>query len=284
MPNVDQFESVFQSAVKAVYHYVAPTIRRPVLITDLPQEKATALTAQVRDFLRVLQPTPDWRTIAGDQVQTVPQMLEAVATHQPDLICTYRNLHSTTGAWSHSLGRHLDVLTQKVGCPVLVIPHPSQADALSKTLHDTNRVMAMTDHLAGADQLVHYAAALTQPQGVLQLSHIEDDAVFDRYIAVIARIPEIDTDMARKRLKQQLLKEPADYIASCRRELRQKRSAITIEPIVMMGHRLKTYQALIEQHRVDLLVLNTKDEDQLAMHGMAYPLAVELRDTPLLLL
>jgi len=30
--------------------------------------------------------------------------------------------------------------------------------------------------------------------------------------------------------------------------------------------------------------LNTKDEDQLAMHGLAYPLAVELRQIPLLML
>ena len=28
----------------------------------------------------------------------------------------------------------------------------------------------------------------------------------------------------------------------------------------------------------------TKDEDQMAMHGVAYPLAVELRETPLLML
>jgi hypothetical protein len=30
--------------------------------------------------------------------------------------------------------------------------------------------------------------------------------------------------------------------------------------------------------------MNTKDEDQLAMHGLAYPLAIELRTIPLLML
>lgn len=30
--------------------------------------------------------------------------------------------------------------------------------------------------------------------------------------------------------------------------------------------------------------MHTKDEDQSAMHGLAYPLAVELRETPLLML
>ena len=44
------------------------------------------------------------------------------------------------------------------------------------------------------------------------------------------------------------------------------------------------YKKLIEQHEVDLLLLHTKDEDQLAMHGLAYPVTVELRDIPLLLI
>ena len=38
------------------------------------------------------------------------------------------------------------------------------------------------------------------------------------------------------------------------------------------------------EHGIDLLVMHTKDEDQLAMHGLAYPLAIELRDIPLLLI
>ena len=50
------------------------------------------------------------------------------------------------------------------------------------------------------------------------------------------------------------------------------------------GHRLREYQQLIDEHSVALLVIHTKDEDQLAMHGLAYPLAVELRHTPLLMI
>ena len=59
---------------------------------------------------------------------------------------------------------------------------------------------------------------------------------------------------------------------------------VDIKSIVTLGHRLKEYRTLIEQHEVDLLVFDTKDEDQLAMHGLSYPLAVELRQIPLLML
>jgi hypothetical protein len=57
-----------------------------------------------------------------------------------------------------------------------------------------------------------------------------------------------------------------------------------VNEIISLGHRLRTYVELVESHTVSLLVLNTKDEDQHAMHGLAYPLAVELRQIPLLML
>jgi hypothetical protein len=53
---------------------------------------------------------------------------------------------------------------------------------------------------------------------------------------------------------------------------------------VTHGHHLSEYRRLVQEHDVDLLVMNTKDEGQLAMHGLAYPLAIEIRSIPLLLL
>jgi len=57
-----------------------------------------------------------------------------------------------------------------------------------------------------------------------------------------------------------------------------------VESTVAMGHVLSLYQSLIIDHEIDLLVMNTKDEGQLAMHGTAYSLSVELEEIPLLLL
>ena len=103
---------------------------------------------------------------------------------------------------------------------------------------------------------------------------------------VIARIPEVDTETARETIKAQLLKEPRDYIESCAEVLARdaKDLSLTVELVVAMGHRLSEYENLIQEHEVDLLVINTKDEDQFAMHGIAYPLAVEMRQIPLLML
>ena len=43
-----------------------------------------------------------------------------------------------------------------------------------------------------------------------------------------------------------------------------------------MGRRVDEYGDIVVKREIDLLVLHTKDDDQLAMHGAAYALAVEL--------
>ena len=97
-------------------------------------------------------------------------------------------------------------------------------------------------------------------------------------------IPSLNTATAEQALRDQLLKEPKDYIQSTVEILETLGLDLKVQPIVATGNHLRDYRSFIEQHRVDLLVMNTKDDDQLAMHGLAYPLAVELRNTPMLLL
>jgi hypothetical protein len=144
--------------------------------------------------------------------------------------------------------------------------------------------MAMTDDLTGDERLVNYAVRLTEEHGTLFLTHVEDEAVFHRYLETIAKIPTIDTEVAREEILRQLLKEPADYIESVRQTLAAENLAIDTEAVVTTGHRLSEYKRLVDEHQVDILVLNTRDEDQLAMNGLAYPLAVELRNISLLML
>jgi hypothetical protein len=47
---------------------------------------------------------------------------------------------------------------------------------------------------------------------------------------------------------------------------------------------LSDYESIIQENAIDLLVLNTKESGQLAMNGIAYAIAVEFKDRPLLLL
>ena len=289
MTNIDQFESAFKAASKLTYRYQPLSVSSIMVVTDLDEAAARAFSERVRGFLQVLTQHRDggekitWQVVTAAQYESVGELLSLVERASPDLICTYRNLRDAAWQWEYSLGAYLDVLAQLTTPPVLVLPHPD-AELPADRMLDTNSVMAMTDHLVGDDSLVNAAVDFTEPGGTLLLTHVEDRATLERYIEAISKIPEIDTEVARERISEQLLKEPRDYIATCAAVLREIGVSIQVKEIVTLGHHVADYRRLVDEHQVDLLVLHTKDEDQLAMHGMAYPLSVELRDVPVLML
>ncbi len=286
MTNIDQFESVFKSADKARFLLEKSSLKSVFVVTDLVGDEAAAYHSEIGRFLATLtsECDLDWRLITGDESADIAKLLQLIEAEPPDLICTYRNLHLAIPDFPHSLGVFVDVLTQVVTIPVLLFPSPRMLRDGKATLRTPDVVMAVTDHLTGDHHLVSQAAFFANPAGQLFLTHVEDEATFNRYIETIGKIPEIDTDFAREAILEQLLKEPHDYIRSCREVLTKADPNLKIEELVTAGHRLSDYKRLVEEHNVSLLVMNTKDDEQLAMHGVAYPLAVELRATPLLLL
>ena len=286
MTIVDQFESVFRSAARTVFQAEPVEIESVLVISDGDGSAAEEFAARSRSFLEILDQRENlrWTTVSGSEYGTVPDLLDRVETERPGLICTHRHLHSESWRWPYTLGEYLDVLTQATTTPVLVIPHPERPEFQQLAGRRPRSVMAMTDHLTGDHRLVNYAAHVTHPGGRLLLGHVEDDVIFERYMEAISKISTINTDVARKEIKARLLKDPEDYVDSCRKGLARVWPELTVEAMVTSGHHIRAYRHLVEEHKVDLLVMNTKDEDQLAMHGLAYSLAIELRAIPLLLL
>ncbi len=284
MAKLNVFESIFRSADKPAYAYRRVEIARVLVVTDLSDAEGAPLVEQVRSFLSVLGKDLEWRHLGGADFGSVGRLLEQVEGAAPDLIVTYRHLHSNAWRWPHGLGEYLDVLTQATGIPVLVLPHPDAERALPHAIANTDCVMAITDHLTADARLVDCALRLTAPSGTCWLTHIESQRQFDRFLAAVEKIPEIETEDVRQLVEAQLLKEPRDYIESCRLEIEARGVPVVIEAIVAMGDRVEQYHRLVEEHRVDLLVLNTMDGDQPAMHGQAVPLAGKLRSIPLLML
>lgn len=283
MTEIDQFESFFKSADKTLFQHEDVSVNKVLVVSDGDSAAAAEFAAICRTFLAVLGGEVEWQVMEGSQFDSVGGLLQLVGQNGPDLICTHRYLQMQAREYPYSLGTYLDVLTQVSAIPIVVMPHPkSIPDA--KPLGDTACVMAITSHFTGDNHLASRAAHITQPGGRLWLTHVEDQATLDRYLTTISKIPEIDTDTARETLQGQLLKEPHDYIESCRAGLREAGVDVQVENVVVLGHHLRDYKKLIEAHEIDLIVLNTKDEDQLAMHGVAYSLTVELRDIPMLLL
>ena len=284
MAQVDEFESIFRSALVDIYEYNLLDINSVLLITDKTGEEIKDYLQDIQRFLGVLGTSVTWNVLNADDFTTTQDLLESVEQDKPDIICSYRNLKSEDWVYQHSLGSYLDVLIQQAGAPVLILPHPNANYAHDHAMENTDRVMAITDHLSNDHRLINYAVRFTQVEGSVFLTHMEDQAIFERYMDVISKVSAINTDDAIKGIKEQLLKEPQNYIESCQKVLQENNLPVTVKDIVTFGDRMAEYKKLILDHKVDLLIMNAKDYDQLAMHGMAYPLAIELRQIPLLML
>lgn len=284
MTKVDQFESAFRAASKTPFKYAAVQVESVLVVADAGEAESRAFSERARAFLSVLEQGENvrWASVNGDDFDTVPELLEIIERERPGLICTYRHLHSDSWQWPYTLGEYIDVLTQATTTPVLVLPHPKRA--AGRPVTDTSVVVAMTDHLVGDDRLVNWAARFTADDGTLVLSNVDDDVAFERFMEVIGKVPSINTDDARAQIGERLSRDAHDYINSCARGLSRSGRPITVDEIVTRGHHLSEYRRIVEEKDADLLVMNTKDDDQLAMHGLAYPLAIEVRSIPLLLL
>ena len=283
MLKIDQFESAFRSAAKTRFDLEPVELSRALIVSDLSEDEAPAYEERVRTFAEALGDL-EWHTARAGAYDSVQSLFSIVELQQPHLICTYRNLGSEAWRLPFSLGTTVDVLTQASPVPVLLLPHPHAGREAEHAMEDTDSVMIVTDHLTGDNRLVSWAVRFTGDHGTLHLTHIEDEDVFARYVGVIDKLPGIDTDDARERIRRQLLKEPREFMDTVRESLEAAKIEIAIEGVVRMGHELEQYRSLVSEHEVDLLVFNTKDERQLGMNGLAYALATELRSIPLLML
>ena len=263
-------------------------VEKVLVITDQPEDKSKVFVEQVQAYLEafVQRYSPKWSQLNRGDFVSVGDLLNQIEETKPDLICTYRNLFASAAEFPYSLGVYVDVLTQATEIPILLMPRPeTQSDADSRRIvkAGTAKVMAITDHLAGDHRLVNVASKLVQAGGKLLLTHVEDQFYFERILSVIDKIAEIDSEVAKTAILEQLLAEPRDYIESCRASIETTEN-VQVESIVTVGHFMGDHRRLIEENNVDLLILHTKDDDQLAMHGLAYPIAVELRHIPMLML
>ena len=284
MSTVDQFESVFKAAAKSTYVHEKSTIKKVLVATDLEGAEANYFLQATKTYLGEVASECDWLLLEGKDFSGARGLLQRVESIHPDLTVAYRHLGSESWRWPYGLGECLDVLTQVTPNPVLVLPHPETKKAADAVSQAPQNVMAVSSHLGTDNTLIAQAIHFTASNGKLSLSHVEDETTFERYLGAIAKIPDIDTEVARECILERLLNDARDFAHAVREEVEKKGLSIEIEGVAKVGRRLIDYRVMVEEGKVDLLVMNAKDEDQMAMHGMAYPLAVELRSVPLLLL
>jgi len=290
MPDAFSFESQFRGAIRQRYRHEPLRIERVLIVTDLPVDRAEAVRQSTQRLLGKLPAMAGaaWELITAADFPQLPALVARIEAERPGLIVASRNLGEHPRFPDNSLGTYVDNLTQATDVPVLVLPVRRDDDEgareLVEQLRGTERVLVVTDHLTEDPALIRWGAELTLPEGRLFLTHIEDESIFERYLAVISRIPEIDDDVARRTLGERLLKEARDFCVEAARGLTAEGAHVTVEPMVAMGEPVAVVREWLATHEVDLVVADAKDPQSAAMSALTHTLAVEFLGTPLLLL
>ena len=285
MSDLGAFESTFRRALRNNFEYSETNIRRVLIITDKNSSDSAQFIKDIHRFLANTYSIQGYEalTLEGSDFAPWPVLKKKILDLEPDLIVSYRLLWVTGIRAQKSLGSYIDLLSQDTDIPVLVMPHPG-LHSIEKILAEPGGVMVATEHGWDDHRQVNYALEFAQRGQPLILVHIEDEDTFEYYMDAVEKIPAIDTQLARDLIKEQLLAGPTHYAESIMEYIKENGLGIELVIHNKFGHLITAYHRLMEKHMTDLLITNTKDDTQLAMHSIGYSLAVEFRETPILLL
>ena len=278
MLKLDHFASLFRAADKDRIIIPDVSIHRILLVTDMNHEESLQLWDRWKGLF---EPSVDIRIFDAEISQRLPSLIEAMKPVECDLVITYRCLHSDAWQYPYAIGSYVEVLTQIMPFPVLLMPHPQQhTDTYTKPKH----LLLFSSELTNESELVGFANAfVTSKDQSLTMVQMDDQATYDRIFEIISKIPQIDTDDAQYYIQERRSLEMKDWVMRCIDALEKKGNAPHLSYMDIHDPSMKKCASLIEEHQADLLIINTKDDEQLAIHGLAYPIMVQFRNIPLLL-
>ena len=281
---IDEFESQFRRAAKEHFKFESIGWEKILIVVEKPEVlegHVNQLSANMLGSKFAASPKVEVFSLLPQE--PVTEFIKRIKEIEPSLIITHRHLFHLSPQQIQSLGIHIDVITQSTDIPVLLIPETDSCES-----HDIpttfKKVIVLSDHLPKDSHLISYGISVAAENAELILVDMEDRLAFDRFIEIVSKIPEIDTELAREKVKEQLFKEAEEFQDDCLATLVELNLPLTLKKEVRFGSTVADFRELVSAHNADLIVMNTKDHEQLAMHGLAYPLAVEFTDIPLVML
>ena len=143
MSSIDQFESVFRSAVSPNYEPRPFPLQSVLLMSDLDDEAERAYPMDVERFFSGSRPYKI-TSLPQEQSASIPTLVSQVGElappHHP-----YRHVHNEVAEHAYTLGDHIEVLTQVTDAPILLFPHPNAWP--QERFVAPSRVLVLTDHL-----------------------------------------------------------------------------------------------------------------------------------------
>ena len=277
MLKLDHFASIFRAADKE--RILIPHIRisKVLLVTDVDKPESMKAWNKWKSFFPV---DITMEVLDGEESRDISLITKKVKDSQCDIIVSYRCLHTDNWRYPYAVGSYVEVLTQMTDIPVLLFPHIYEDQ---KEYSIPKSVLLMSEDLKKEEELLGYASSLCNEESSITLVDLEDTVYLDRILSIISKIPQLDTDMAEKRIREQLQNESLDWVERSKERMAKCSAPPTLHHARLSQSSMSTCIEFVEQSDADMIVLNAKNTDQLSIHGLVYPFMVQFRSLPLLL-
>lgn len=277
MLKLDHFASIFRAADKETIAIREREIVKVLIVTDVGYEKSLEIWERWRAFFFQ---TVTVRVLHGEESLDISTITEKLDEADCDLIVSYRCLHSENWRYPHAIGSYVEVITQLTSKPVLLMPHIRED---TKDYAPPESIVLLSNDLTKASDALAWACCFRGHRSRCTLVELENMVHFNRVLDVIAKIPQLDTDVAREKIMKQMHTDSADWVIRSQKILKNWKRPPSLARKQVVQNALAACSDIVQQVGAELIVLNTKAEDQLALHGLVYPFMVHFRHTPLLL-
>lgn len=277
MLKLDHFTSVFRAADKDIITIPKCEISKVLLVTDVSHEKSLLIWGS---WKKLFFGNVDVTILHGEESKDLSLITQKIEASGCDLIVSYRCLHSDNWRYPHAIGSYVEVITQMTATPVLLMPHILEE---AQEYSPPESIILISDDLTKEADLLGWACSFRSHSSRCTLVELENLTYLNRLLNTIAKIPQIDTEMAQEKISSQLQKDSQGWLERSQDILREWERPPSLKRVQIAQSCMTSCIELVEEEKAKLIVLNTKDDDQLAIHGLVYPFMVQFRNIPLLL-
>ena len=263
---LDLFGSVFKRSVKHHFRHVEHKLEKVYLLGD--EENMEAMQSSMQAYC------PNCLVHLYNDNFLWKEFKQKIAQEAPDLIVLQRHLGITQKDLRSSLSPILECITQEVQIPLLVLPSEFQELKIAT-------VGIGFDHQIDNSDLVNRGLLMHKFLKKVAFIHIEDVAIFNYYMDAISRIPEINTEQAETHIKETILSLSEDFFEDAAAHLEEHDITSIIH--CELDEVVKSYERIVAENKIDLLVFEAQDETKLAMHSLGQSMTIQFPDLAIML-
>ncbi|MBI1286237.1 MAG: hypothetical protein GC178_01550 [Flavobacteriales bacterium] len=264
--NLDVFASVFKRSLKHHFRFEGLKLNKMMVVADEKQLDQLDAFAETYCDARpqfVYDEQFDWNRLKN-----------FIGQEKPDVILIQRFLGIHAEGLRFSIGPILESITQELNIPVLILPK-------DRSEFRIRTIGIGFDHQIDNSNLVNRALLMSKFATALQLIHIEDESIFNYYMDAIAKIPGINTEYASKNIRETILDLSGDFFSDVKEKLATENLQVTAR--CSFGNVAATYDRLVSENNIDLLVFEAEDDSKLAMHSLGQSLTIQFPEKAVLL-